>query len=490
MSRSNKLLLSGKNLKSKKIRIFLSSGASEFSIIKKSYRIFPVYLRSVELEYGNSELRKVSLYKIAVKRVLGDLLENGIYVIPRYFFGYQVEFENSRNFIISDIEIVGEVNTLWISRHAINQGILSRVLDHNIEYNFLRYFDSFSAFIWGFEIDKNDNSLSKESSNSLLALKEVKVVARVEGSGKLDFIKLQNSRVLHGSIVLQNETIYPADIYNFIDGSWPTDFSFKNSGGLVVVESFEDLDVEVERGVFFGTSNGWFHFLVEIFPRYLSADLTELSGRVPILESRVPPQILEVLKLLFDFSPVFNRPFQSIYVQDLYTCIEHRYPDGLSLTKRRVDILKVRDFFKTKFNLESNNNLKLLLIREQHLLRKINNIPAVIGTLKDLGFQVIDPGGLSMKEQVYFFSNASIIVGETGSVLTNLIFCKSNCKIIEINLHNWSPGFFGEFAEILGLKLVAISPSKFASFLGSLGFRQNVSVRKILKIISRIKDNT
>ena len=316
-----------------------------------------------------------------------------------------------------------------------------------------------------------------------MAIKKVNTVERISTSGKLEFLKLRDSRILHGSIVLKDGIIYPADFHNYIDGSWPTDFCFDSSEGLIVVDSIEDFDDVLEKGVFFGTSNGWFHFLVEILPRFLWADLKELTGRSPILESRVPPQITEVLGLIFDLEPVVNRPFQSIYIQDLYTCMEQRYPDGLSLTARKVDILKVRDFFREKFGLEDNIGLKLLIIREEHLFRKIRNISKVIVAFEFMGFQVIDPGKLTMHEQVNLFSNANIIVGETGSVLTNLLFCNAGCKVIEINMHNWSPGFFKEFAEILDLQLVAISPNKLASFLGSLGFRQSVSIRKIIKII-------
>ena len=67
-------------------------------------------------------------------------------------------------------------------------------------------------------------------------------------------------------------------------------------------------------------------------------------------------------------------------------------------------------------------------------------------------FEFIDTGGLTMKEQISLFSEASHVIGETGSSLTNLLFCQNHCQVFEFNLNNFMPGFFKEFSVALNLE--------------------------------------
>ena len=45
---------------------------------------------------------------------------------------------------------------------------------------------------------------------------------------------------------------------------------------------------------------------------------------------------------------------------------------------------------------------------------------------------IIDTKNMSIFEQIDIFSSAQIIIGPTGSALTNIIFCSEGTKIIEI----------------------------------------------------------
>ena len=79
-------------------------------------------------------------------------------------------------------------------------------------------------------------------------------------------------------------------------------------------------------------------------------------------------------------------------------------------------------------------------------------------------FEFIDPGTLSMSEQIDYFSQARIIVGETGSALTSLLFSSNQCQVIELNLHNFFlPGFFGNFCDILGIRHNSVEKIDFKS---------------------------
>ena len=47
----------------------------------------------------------------------------------------------------------------------------------------------------------------------------------------------------------------------------------------------------------------------------------------------------------------------------------------------------------------------------------------IIDELKSKNFMIIDTKNMSIFEQIDIFSSAQIIIGPTGSALTNIIFC-------------------------------------------------------------------
>jgi capsular polysaccharide biosynthesis protein len=64
--------------------------------------------------------------------------------------------------------------------------------------------------------------------------------------------------------------------------------------------------------------------------------------------------------------------------------------------------------------------------------RRVENEVQVIAALAPLGFETIDPGGLSVAEQVRLFSEAELVVGAHGAALTNLVFCPAGAAVIEL----------------------------------------------------------
>ncbi|MGO4716392.1 glycosyltransferase family 61 protein [Bradyrhizobium sp. 2TAF24] len=46
------------------------------------------------------------------------------------------------------------------------------------------------------------------------------------------------------------------------------------------------------------------------------------------------------------------------------------------------------------------------------------------------GFETIEPGGLSFREQLSIFSDAELVVGQIGAALSNVIFARQQCKVI------------------------------------------------------------
>ncbi len=64
--------------------------------------------------------------------------------------------------------------------------------------------------------------------------------------------------------------------------------------------------------------------------------------------------------------------------------------------------------------------------------RTVRNEAEVVEALGRRGFEVVDPGGLPVVEQVRTFAEADVIVGPHGAALANLVFCSPGSTVVEI----------------------------------------------------------
>ena len=64
--------------------------------------------------------------------------------------------------------------------------------------------------------------------------------------------------------------------------------------------------------------------------------------------------------------------------------------------------------------------------------RRIENQLEVVAALEPLGFVSIDPGSLSVAEQIRLFAEAEIVVGAHGAAMTNAVFCPEGAAVVEL----------------------------------------------------------
>ena len=64
--------------------------------------------------------------------------------------------------------------------------------------------------------------------------------------------------------------------------------------------------------------------------------------------------------------------------------------------------------------------------------RRIINEPQLVDMLSARGFRVIDPGQMSVAEQIQAFAEASVIVSPHGAALSNLVFASPGSWVVEL----------------------------------------------------------
>lgn len=98
----------------------------------------------------------------------------------------------------------------------------------------------------------------------------------------------------------------------------------------------------------------------------------------------------------------------------------------------------------------------LYLTRQEARRRRIHNGDEVERALIALGFEVLEPEGMTVAEQAARFRGARALVAAHGSALTNLAFCLPGTAVIELFQPDDVPPFYWFLANGLGLRYQAL----------------------------------
>ena len=120
-------------------------------------------------------------------------------------------------------------------------------------------------------------------------------------------------------------------------------------------------------------------------------------------------------------------------------------------TKERI-LVKSKDEFTSLINslpelranltIQENSPKKIIIKRDRGSKGKQRNIcKGVFDYIASLGFTEIICKNYTVSEQANLFYNAEVIVSPHGADLANMIFCQSDCNVIELS-NGYNPGLF------------------------------------------------
>ncbi|WP_432561313.1 glycosyltransferase family 61 protein [Kineococcus sp. SYSU DK003] len=78
---------------------------------------------------------------------------------------------------------------------------------------------------------------------------------------------------------------------------------------------------------------------------------------------------------------------------------------------------------------------RLLIQRPVDRRRNLVNAAEVLAALEPLGYEVVDPGSMSLAEEAAVFGAAEVVVGVHGAGLTNMVFCRPGTAVVELTPH-------------------------------------------------------
>jgi len=175
----------------------------------------------------------------------------------------------------------------------------------------------------------------------------------------------------------------------------------------------------------FGSSN-YYHWLNDALPRLALLDELPPDTRI-IVSGELLQFQSDTLKLmgLFDrvrFTAESNLVLENYYFSS-HTVITGCY-DPYSLGFLRAQFLP-------KVTNEEGLPKRIYLYRRGKT-RGIRNEEELIRLVTELGWTVIDPENFTFQEQLNLFAQVEAVCGFHGAAFTNLVWCKSGCKVLEI----------------------------------------------------------
>lgn len=175
------------------------------------------------------------------------------------------------------------------------------------------------------------------------------------------------------------------------------------------------------------------HFLVEMLPKLVilyEARIKDCTVWLPE-ESRLFVELVEnlgrVLGLRIE-SAILDR-------EELYRFPALVLPSPVSQhdSRKSYTLLQARDLLKHAYDIKSTPSRNSVFVcRSEAVSRRILNIGSVRQLMSDAGVVVLDPGAMSIKQQIEAFTSAQFVIGGLGAGMTNMLFCETGSKMVLI----------------------------------------------------------
>ncbi len=340
------------------------------------------------------------------------------------------------------IEIESNQGKPSINQNLAIHGIKPLYLDFNIAYDIEKYWKNKRII---FSKIKNLESARNIFNSRIDSFFEVKSIpSKVESDLPLSTIYLQNATVMHGQVLSDKNNVYFYDSQQTpvnINSKFKLQhIMFQNENEVLIPRPDKYLG-EIENAFFLGGTNNWMHFILEDVPRLIRmrAD-PKIRDSVIIVNSNLSHQINSAIKKIIPNKIIYMSIFEFIKVQNLtYMYLKNYLPKIMSGEKDFFDkfvldeVIDAFGPFKLSKSIITYPRNRILIAREQNLFRPMANHLKIRALLENnYGFRTYYLANMELDEIIKIFSEASIIVGEYGAGLANLVFSPEGSKVIEI----------------------------------------------------------
>jgi capsular polysaccharide biosynthesis protein len=206
-------------------------------------------------------------------------------------------------------------------------------------------------------------------------------------------------------------------------------------------------------------ASNFHHWLIEHLPRLSLIEQVGVPDGVPILVDSRAMDIPQLVEALAAYNPqgrqiIPLQPGVKYNVGKLYvpSCLFGTGPNlrpGLNVeigdvTLHREAITWLRERFAP---VERPGTRRIYIDRRAKMAPiRLSNGADVQAVFEEFGFETVRPGTMSFAEQRDLFGDASIIAGESGAALTNIVLAPQSTKLIVMQASRWDLNVYGDMA--------------------------------------------
>jgi len=259
--------------------------------------------------------------------------------------------------------------------------------------------------------------------------------------------------IQHSQVTILNNKFVIADQhprYGLISSKKKIDFYLNNQ---FFKRSRVSLESPIVAIISTKNSSNYFHYIFDEFVKLLfliEAGFQEFSIITFFGKEKLLIQILKFLNI--------NLPVIQFNKKKDYFISEVLLPDYPSknefITKQKIEL------FNKYFSFDQSHQAEELIYisREDASIRRLSNEVDVIALIQPMGFRTVLLSTLSFEAQVQLFRSAKMIIAPHGAGLTNLLFCMSTVKVLELIPSNkyFSPNLFETLCVFKEIDYMAI----------------------------------
>lgn len=264
------------------------------------------------------------------------------------------------------------------------------------------------------------------------------------------------------------------------------------------VSSDEPKDIDCGIHLTKEYDQNYFHFMCEVVPRLFLIESTQLSSDIPLLVCD------DLDERLYQILSVVKHPRRKVLR------LKRNHPYHVKLLTYLSDVSNVTDAYEEKpderytflpedllkklsdqiiggVEIEAQVAPKLFLSRSAKR-RTIENEGALKAELLRRDFTVRDTATMSFVDQVNLFAQAKVIVGATGAVFANLLWCKPGTTVVILypdhELNNTT--FWTRLARVRDVKLIFLNGKRSKKIDDTFAMHDNfkVNVNELLDALS------
>jgi capsular polysaccharide biosynthesis protein len=219
---------------------------------------------------------------------------------------------------------------------------------------------------------------------------------------------------------------------------------------LLVMPEAEEVDLS--SALFIGANNNYYHWLIDELPRLSVLERSGLDDGRPILIDKHAQKWQ--LELLSRFGipqsrlvkADFNRPqrVQNLLAPSHLSTLMVAHPLAVEYVREKL--------LKNAKSAAPKKGKRLYVARAAGTVagRSIINADEVWEKFRKAGFKRVDPGTMTIDEQIRLFRDVEIIAGPGGAGLTNAVFAPPGAKVLNLTSSDIACQTFTSIAASIG----------------------------------------